>query len=144
MARQTRAVKGVGRLATDIGSLIESTRGQVAQVANAALTTLYWEIGQRVRKDVLAHRRATYGAQIIPALGKRLEAEYGRGFGEKSLRHMVRFAEQFPDQAIVSALRRQLSWSHFKTLIFTEKDLEGALLREIQRSVTSNRLTQGR
>lgn len=54
MAKQTLAVKGVGRLATDIGSLIESTRGQVAQVANAALTTLYWEIGQRVRKDVLA------------------------------------------------------------------------------------------
>ena len=31
MAKQTLAVKGVGRLATDIGSLIESTRGQVAQ-----------------------------------------------------------------------------------------------------------------
>jgi hypothetical protein len=31
---------------------------------------------------------------------------------------MIRFAEAFPDAAIVSALRRQLSWSHFKQLIY--------------------------
>ena len=49
MAKNTLAVKGLGRLAKDISGLIESVRGRVAQAANAALTTLYWEIGRRVR-----------------------------------------------------------------------------------------------
>ena len=32
----------------------------------------------------------------------------GRGFGEKNLRRLVQFAEQFPDEQIVAALLRQL------------------------------------
>nr|WP_083848478.1 DUF1016 N-terminal domain-containing protein [Thiorhodovibrio frisius] len=30
---------------------------------------------------------------------------------------MVQFAEAFPDTEIVAALRRQLGWTHFRTLI---------------------------
>ena len=126
-------VKGVGKLATDVGALIDSMRGQVAQAANAGLTTLYWQIGTRIRRDVLGPRRAEYGAEIIAELGQRLEGEYGRGFGEKSLRHMVRFAEQFPDEAIVSALRRQLSWSHFKTLSYLDDALKRDFYAELCR-----------
>jgi len=100
----------VKRLALDIGRLIQSARQQVAQTANAALTALYWEIGTRIHQDVLKARRAEYGAHIVSAVGRELEAQYGRGFGEKSLWHMVRFAEVFPDVEIVSALRRQLAW----------------------------------
>ncbi|MEO8902607.1 MAG: DUF1016 N-terminal domain-containing protein [Polyangiaceae bacterium] len=87
----------------------EAARHEFAQTANAALTTLYWQIGMRVRTEVLEGRRAEYGAQIVAAVGRALEARYGAGFGEKSLRHMLRFVEVFPDDAIVSALRRQLS-----------------------------------
>lgn len=133
MTNKALAVKGVGKLATEVGALIESTRGQVMQAANAALTTLYWQIGMRVRGNVLEQRRAAYGAEIIAALGRRLEAEYGRGFGEKSLRHMVRFAEAFPDEAIVSALRRQLSWSHFKKLIYLDDPLKRDFYAELCR-----------
>lgn len=64
---------------------------------------------------------AGYGEQIVSALGRQLEAEYGRGFSMKSLRHMIRFAEAFPDVAIVSALRRQLSWTHFKTIVYKDE-----------------------
>jgi predicted nuclease of restriction endonuclease-like (RecB) superfamily len=46
-----------------------------------------------------------------------LEAEFGRGFGEKNLRRMVQFAEAFSDAEIVAALRRQLGWTHFRCLI---------------------------
>ena len=127
------AVKGIGRLATDIGALIESTQGQVVQAANAALTTLYWQIGMRIRHEVLQQRRADYGGEIVVALGKRLEREHGRGFDEKSLRHMVRFAEQFPDERIVSALRRQLSWTHFKRLIYLPDVLQRDFYAEMCR-----------
>lgn len=53
-----------------------------------------------------------------------MEAEFGRGFSEKSLRHMLRFAEAFPDERIVSALRRQLGWTHFKSIIYLDDELK--------------------
>jgi hypothetical protein len=31
---------------------------------------------------------------------------------------MIRFAEVFPDEKIVSALMRQLSWTHFLAIIY--------------------------
>lgn len=120
-------------LAKEIGSLIDSMRGQVGQAANVALTALYWQIGTRVRKDVLGHRRAEYGAEVIAELGERLEREYGRGFGEKSLRHMIRFAEQFPDKAIVSALGRQLSFTHFRLLSYFDDPLKRDFYAELCR-----------
>lgn len=91
--------------------MIEAARQQTSQAANAALTTLYWQVGTRIREEILRDRRAEYGARIVAALGRQLEARFGRGFGEKSLRHTLRFAEAFPDAEIVSALRRQLSWT---------------------------------
>lgn len=75
---------------------------------------------QRVQRDILKEKRADYGAEIVSALGRQLAAEFGRGFDERSLRHMIRFAEAFPDEKIVSALRRQLSWTHFKRLIYLD------------------------
>jgi len=57
----------------------------------------------------------------VTAISTRLEAEFGRGFGEKNLRRMIQFAEKFPDEQIVSALLRQLGWTHF-TLLLPIKD----------------------
>jgi hypothetical protein len=57
-----------------------------------------------IRKDILEVKRAEYGERIVSALGRQLEAEFGRGFTEKSLRHMLRFTKAFPDDKIVSAL----------------------------------------
>jgi predicted nuclease of restriction endonuclease-like (RecB) superfamily len=122
-----------GPLAIEIAGMIEASRQQVAQTVNAALTALYWGIGARLRRDVLQARRAEYGARIVAGLGRQLEGRYGRGFGEKSLRHMLRFAEAFPDPEIVSALRRQLSWSHFKQVIYLEDPLQRDFYAEMCR-----------
>ena len=108
-------------LALDIGRMIEAARDQVAQATNTALASLYWQIGTRIRQGVLQDRRAQYGAEILAALGRQLEARFGRGFGEKNLRRMVQFAETFPDSEIVAALLRQLSWTHF-TMLMPLKD----------------------
>ena len=40
------------------------------------------------------------------------------------MRHCLRFAETFPDLEIVSALRRQLSWTHLKTLLYIDDSLK--------------------
>lgn len=65
-------------LVTDLGRLIDGARQQAAVAANAALTTLYWQIGTRVRVEVLDGRRAEYGAEIVSAVGRQLEQAYGR------------------------------------------------------------------
>jgi predicted nuclease of restriction endonuclease-like (RecB) superfamily len=111
-------------LLRDIRQLIEASRQELAVTVNSALTLLYWHIGQRIHSEVLQGERAGYGEQIIALLAKQLEADYGRGFSSKSLRHMLRFAEVYPDIQIVSAVRRQLSWTHIKTLIYIEDPLK--------------------
>ena len=123
----------VQRLALDLGRMIEAARHQVAQSANAALTTLYWQLGKHVRANVLDGRRAEYGAQIIAAVGRELEERHGRGFGEKNLRRMIQFVEAFPDPEIVAALRRQLGWAHFKLLIPLKEPLSRAFYAEMCR-----------
>ncbi|MBI5362410.1 MAG: DUF1016 domain-containing protein [Planctomycetes bacterium] len=123
----------VAILVRDLGQMIDLAREQVAVAANAALTTLYWQLGDRIRAEVLMDRRAEYGGRIVSAVGRQLEIDHGRGFGEKSLRHMLRFAQVFPDFQIVSALRRQLSWSHFKRLIYIQEDLRRDFYAEMCR-----------
>ncbi len=78
---------------------------------------------------MLGGERAGYGQQILPALARQLRAEYGRGWSEQQLRHCIRAAEVFSDESILSALRRELSWTHLKMLVAQEirlKDRNGS------------------
>jgi hypothetical protein len=102
----------------DSGKDTLQTREGVVRAVDSGLTTLYWHIGHRIRRDILKEKRAEYGEEIVSALRRQLEQEFGRGFSGKSLHHMIRFVEAFPDEQIVSALRRQLTWTHFKSVIY--------------------------
>ncbi|HEV8718027.1 MAG TPA: PDDEXK nuclease domain-containing protein [Candidatus Binatia bacterium] len=104
-------------LLADVRELILQAREGVARAVDSGLTTLYWHVGRRVRQDILKEKRAEYGAEIVSALGRQLEAEFGRGFGRRNLFRMIRFAEVFPDWEIVSALMTQLGWTHFLHII---------------------------
>ena len=122
------------RLLGDIRALIEAAREQTARAVNSALVGLYWHIGKRIRAgrapgEAGRVRRADCG----DAVATQLTAEYGRGFAEKSLWHMIRFAEVFPDGQIVSALRRQLSWTHFKEIIYLDDPLKRDFYAEMCR-----------
>ena len=108
---------GAKALLADVRGMILEARQTVARGVNAALVMLYWNIGQRIRRDILKEKRAEYGERIVAALGRQLEREFGRGYGEKNLRRMIQFAAVFPDETIVAALRRQLGWTHFKAII---------------------------
>ena len=120
-------------LLTEVRLMIMQARESVARAIDSGLTMLYWNVGLRVRQDILKNKRASYGEEIVSALGRQLEVEFGRGFSTKSLRHMIRFAEAFPDPEIVSALRRQLTWTHFKSLIYLEDPLKRNFYAEMCR-----------
>jgi len=66
-------------------------------------------------------------------LAEQLTTEYGKGFSEKSLRHMIRFVQSFPDEQILSTLSGELSWSHFKELIYLNKPLQREYYAEMCR-----------
>jgi len=87
-----------GDLTSDIRRLIETARHNVAVTVNAGLTLLYWQIGNRIRQDILKEKRARYGEEILPTLSAKLVPEFGSGFGVRNLSRMVRFAEVFHER----------------------------------------------
>jgi len=108
----------------DIRKLIEETRSAVARTVNTGLTMLYWRIGKRINEELLKGKRAEYGEEIVSTLSRQLTVEYGSGFAAKNLHHMMKFAETFRDEGIVSTLWRQLSWSHFKEILYLKDSLQ--------------------
>ena len=104
-------------LHTELRALIATSRQRLASAVNAELTRLYWTVGQRLASEVLGGERAGYGVRLLDQLGQQLSQEFGRGFESRNLRRMVKFAQAFPDAAIVSTLSTQLSWSHLVAIV---------------------------
>jgi len=131
--RENKAdMKGITtNLIVEIRQLIEQSRQKVAKAVNSEISMLYWHIGKRINSDILNNKRAKYGKQIVATLSQQLTQEYGRGWGEKQLRHCIRFAETFPDEKIVYTLCRQLSWSHIRLIMFMEDAVKRNFYTEI-------------
>jgi predicted nuclease of restriction endonuclease-like (RecB) superfamily len=108
----------------DISQLIGTARIRVAHFVNSSLVLLYWQIGQRIHREILKEERAEYGEQIINLLAAQLSAQYGRGFNKRSLFRMIRFAKLFPEEKIVTTLSPLLSWSHFIELVALDDSLK--------------------
>ncbi|MFH7564244.1 MULTISPECIES: PDDEXK nuclease domain-containing protein [Oceanimonas] len=108
----------------DIIALISQARQRAAVAVNSELTLLYWHVGQRINQEVLEGERAEYGKQVISQLAERLTTQFGRGWSKQQLRHCMKFAESIKDAEIVSALRRQLSWTNIKALIYIDDPLK--------------------
>lgn len=90
-------------------------------------------MGHRNREDILKKRRPGCGSQIVSSLATQLEAEFGRGFGEKNLRRKVQFADGYPDEMIVVSPLRQLGWTHFLRIILIDDPLKRDFYAEICR-----------
>ena len=117
----------------DLQSLIESARIRVAVGVNAEMVMLYWNIGTRIRKDILGKERASYGKTIVATISQQLTQVYGAGFGQSNLFAMIRFAEIYPDVKIVQTLSGKLSWSHFVELIKIDDPLQREFYTEMCR-----------
>lgn len=133
LARRGNAGGTQKGLLGDLRALIVEARRDMARQVNSSLVLLYWRIGKRVLLDILKEKRAGYGERIVSSVARQLEREFGPGFTEKSLRHMVRLAEVFPEEQIVSTLSRQLGWSHFKEVLYLDDDLKRDFYAELCR-----------
>jgi hypothetical protein len=100
--------------------LIAEARQQVLRAVDVIQVQTCWEIGRHIVEfEQNGAARAEYGKRLLPALAAALMAEFGKGFDATNLRHMRGFFLAFP---IRDALRRELSWTHYRTLLRVETD----------------------
>lgn len=111
-------------LSQEVAALIRSAKQRAAAAINNEITLLYWQVGNRIRQEVLGGGRADYGKQVIATLASELTAQYGKGWSKRNLAQMVKFAEVFTDAHIVQTLSAQLSWSHFVILCAIDDPLK--------------------
>ena len=117
----------------DVRALIEQARRKAYAAVNAELVALYWEIGQRIKTEILKDSRAEYGEAVIESLSRQLTREFGSGFSAGNLRHFVKLAETFADREKVYALRRELSWTHLRTLMYLDDEVKRQFYLEMCR-----------
>jgi predicted nuclease of restriction endonuclease-like (RecB) superfamily len=102
-----------------IQAILESARSNIARVVNFEMVQAYWLIGREiVEEEQKGQERAQYGIGLLRELSEKLTADYGKGFDETNLRNIRQFYLTFP---IRDALRRELSWTHYRTLMRIEK-----------------------
>ena len=102
-----------------IRTVLVEARLTAWRAVNSAMVSAYWEIGRViVEEEQRGGSRAEYGAKLIEGLGVRLRAEFGKGFDSSNLWNMRAFFLAYP---ILDALRRELSWTHYRHLLRVEK-----------------------
>ncbi len=100
-----------------IREAIVSARREVCSAVNFSMVVAYWEIGRSIFEAV--GERAEYGESLLSFLSEKLMREFGSGFNVSNLRRMRQFYLLFPIRA---ALRRELSWTHYKLLMKVSSD----------------------
>jgi len=120
----TELVLPTAHLLADLKALIGDARQRAARKVNWELSMLYWQVGQRIRTEILSEERAAYGRQILAILSKSLTGEFGRGWSQRQLDYCIRFAEVYPEPNISHTLCAKLSWSHLKHIIYMDEDLK--------------------
>ena len=118
-------------LFNDIRELIKESRQRLTITVNTELTLLYWNIGKKINDHILGNLRAEYGKQIVPSLARHLTEEFGKGWGEQQIRHSLRSAETFSEEQILYAARRELSWTHIRTIMYLKDELQREFYLEI-------------
>ena len=102
-------------LLNDIKKRIASARQSAIRAVDFQRTLLYWHIGERIfNEEQDGQDRANYGDYLIQYLSEQLQPEFGSGFSYRQLQRSRQFYRTLP---IVSSLRTQLSWTHYKGLL---------------------------
>ena len=124
-------------LAIKIENIIRESRQTAYRAIDFTMVMAYWNIGKVIVEDELHWERADYGKKILKNISIRLTKEFGKGFDESNLRYMRLFYKMFP---ICDALRHELSWTHYRSLIKIEnKDARIWYMNEAANSMWSTR-----
>ena len=96
---------------TEITQLITAARQRAVQTVSTTLIELYWQVGATISRKIAA---AEWGDGVVAQLAEHLASTQPglRGFTRSNLFRMRQFYETYQGNKIVSALLRQLPWTH--------------------------------
>jgi predicted nuclease of restriction endonuclease-like (RecB) superfamily len=113
-------VERTSQLLHSLRDLIQTARQRALRAVDVVQVQTCWEIGRHIVEfEQGGSARAEYGTGLLQTLATALAAEFGRGFDASNLRHMRVFYQTFP---IRDALRPELSWTHYRTLLRVESN----------------------
>jgi len=79
----------------------------------------YWHVGKEiVEEEQKGEKRAEYGKKLLETLSQKLSDDFSKGFDATNLWNMRKFYQTYP---ILDAVRRELSWTHYRILMRIEK-----------------------
>ncbi len=96
---------------SEIVELIASSRERGLRAVNTVLIDLYWRVGEIISRKI---ETSEWGDSVVPQLAAYIaRTQPGlRGFTRPNLFRMKQFYEAYREESIVSALLRQLPWTH--------------------------------
>jgi predicted nuclease of restriction endonuclease-like (RecB) superfamily len=103
--------------------LIEASRARAVAAVNAELIDLYWSIGEYISRRIAADG---WGKGTVNALADYIREHHPgqRGYSAQNLWRMRQFYDTYCGQPKLSALLRELSWSHNLLILGKCKRLE--------------------
>lgn len=108
------------RVYQQIRKILIQARGRALQAVNTEMVVSYWQIGRLiVEEEQQGEVRAEYGKRLIQELSIKLKDEFGKGFDKSNLWNMRAFYLAYP---LIDALRRELTWTHYRLLLRVEKE----------------------
>ena len=107
----------------EVVGLIEQARLRAYQAVNTELVGLYWQIGAYISGKLAA---AEWGEGVVDKLAQHLALTVPgqRGFSAPNLWRMRQFFETYRGDAKLSALLRELSWTHNLVILGQSKRAE--------------------
>lgn len=100
----------------EIRERIVKTRLETVVAANSAMILLYWEIGNAILQR---QKNEGWGAKVIDRMSYDLKTAFAdmHGFSPRNLKYMRKFAEAWPDVAIVQRTVALIPWRSNITLL---------------------------
>jgi hypothetical protein len=106
-------------LLENLRTVIREARQQALRAVDLVQVRTCWLVGHHIIEfEQGGEARAEYGAGLMKRLAENLTREFGKGFDATNLRFMRQFYLSFP---ICDALRRELSWTHYRILLRVEE-----------------------
>ena len=101
-----------------VKEILQTAKDSAYRQVNFIMVEAYWNIGKQiVEEEQSGEDRAKYGSYLIKDLSTKLTDDFGKGFSKQNLWNMRQFYNYFP---ILSSLKRELSWTHYKMIIRIE------------------------
>jgi len=109
----------MGSLLASLREIIQTARQQALRAVDVVQVRTCWSVGRHIVEfEQGGVSRAAYGKRLLADLAESLTNEFGKGFDISNLRNMRLFYQTFP---IRDALRHELSWTHYRSLLRVEE-----------------------